>query len=165
MKLTIAAALLAASPATAYAGEILATFGNFDVEQNRRNCAVQTQNQSGDALNIIFGFGRLNLIVSSDDLKADYDNDSDLMVPFFVDDKVWRLVGEKDSGRGAIWIGTQNSLSTEDRLELMGDLMDGNSIGFLVMASGETVYNFNLHGSGAAMKFALNNCLPILMGN
>jgi hypothetical protein len=165
MKLTIAVALLAASHTTAYAGEILATFGNFNVEQNQRSCAVQTQNESGDVLNIIFGLGRFNLIVYSDDLKGDYDNDGDLVVPFFVDDKVWRLVGETDSGRGAIWVGTQNSLSTEDRLELMVDLIEGNSIGFLVMASGETVYNFNLHGSGAAMKFAVNNCMPILMGN
>ena len=165
MKLTIAAALLAASSSAVYAGEILAKFGSFNVEQNRTSCTVQTQNESGDALKVVFGLGRFNLIVFSDDLKADYDRDCDLMVSFFIDGKLWRLVGETDSARGSIWIGTQNSLSTENRLELMGDLIGGNSIGFLVMASGETVYNFDLHGSGAAMKFALNNCMPILMGN
>lgn len=165
MKLTVFAAFMAFYVTGAQAGEVMGQFGNFTVVRTNYACVAETQNDIGDALNIVFAPGRFNLVVYSSDLESAGAEVSEVVVPVSVDAKAWRITGEIDGHRGAVWIGTQNSLSNELRLDLMRAFMNGGQAGFFVMANGEPIYAFSLSGSEAAMRFALNECMPLLMGN
>ncbi|MFD1193804.1 hypothetical protein ACFQ3C_03875 [Seohaeicola saemankumensis] len=165
MRRYLFAAILTLFPAVVQSGERMAEFGNFEVERTRVSCIAQTRNEAGDTLKIVFGEGRFNLIVLSTELEANHTSEGDFLVPIFVNNKTWRLLGEIDGFRGSVWIGTHKSLSMQDRLVLMSDLIDGDAVGLLTDENGDHLHVFSLNGSEAAIKYALNVCLQIVLDN